>query len=64
MIKSSMAARVAAGLASEKDVTVEKIKGGLGEFRVDVDGETVVDTNRLWYPSPKKVVAKVREKLT
>jgi len=63
MIKSGMAARVAAELSEAKDVTVEKVKGGLGEFRVDVDGETVVDTNRLWYPSPKKVVAKVREKL-
>lgn len=58
-----MASRVAAELATEKDVTVEKIKGGLGEFRVDVDGVTVADTHRLWYPSPKKVVAKVREKL-
>lgn len=58
-----MASRVAAELATEKDATVEKVKGGLGEFRVDVNGETVVDTHRLWYPSPKKVVAKVREKL-
>lgn len=58
-----MAARVAAQLATEKDVTVTQLRGGLGEFRVDVDGETVVDTNRFWYPSTKKVVAKVREKL-
>jgi hypothetical protein len=58
-----MATRVAAELEKDKDVKVEKIKGGLGEFRVDVDGETVANTNRLWYPSPKKVVAKVREKL-
>jgi hypothetical protein len=58
-----MAARVAAELAKEKDVTVEKIKGGLGEFRVEIDGATVVDTNRFWYPTTKKVVAKVRERL-
>ena len=58
-----MAARVAAQLATEKDVAVEKIKGGLGEFRIDIDGDTVVDTNRFWYPSTKKVIARVREKL-
>lgn len=58
-----MSARVAAQLEGEKDVTVQRVKGGLGEFRVEVDGETVVDTNRLWYPSTNKVVAKVREKL-
>lgn len=58
-----MAARVAAQLSESKDVTVEKVKGGLGEFRVEVDGETVVDSNRFWYPSPKKVVARVQEKL-
>jgi len=58
-----MATRVAAELTTEKNVIVEKVKGGLGEFRVDVEGETVVDTHRLWYPSTKKVVAKVREKL-
>ncbi len=58
-----MAARVATELAKEKDVTVETIKGGLGEFRVEVDGNTVFDTNRFWYPSTKTVVAKVREKL-
>jgi hypothetical protein len=59
-----MAARVAAQLQTEPDVIVEKIKGGLGEFRVEVDGQDVVDTNRFWYPSPKKVIAIVRQKLT
>jgi hypothetical protein len=57
-----MAARVAAQL--EKDgVEVEKVKGGLGEFSVTVDGNKVVDTNRLWYPSTSKVIKKVRESL-
>ena len=35
-------------------------RGGLGEFSVTVDGDKVVDTNRLWYPNPGKVVEKVR----
>ena len=57
-----MAARVAAEL--EKDgVEVETVKGGLGEFSVTVDGDKVVDTNRLWYPSKSKVVSKVRTTL-
>ena len=48
----------------EKDgLEVEKVKGGLGEFSVTVDGNKVVDTNRLWYPSPSNVVRKVREAL-
>jgi hypothetical protein len=55
---------VAAKLKQEKDVQVETQRGGLGEFSVAVDGEKVVDTGRLWYPNPSKVVEEVRSALT
>jgi hypothetical protein len=54
-----MASRVAAQL-KEENVEVETIKGGLGEFSVILDGQKVIDTNRLWYPSPSKVVKKIQ----
>jgi len=54
-----MAARVAAQLSKENDIEVATAKGGLGEFSVSIDGKKVIDTNRLWYPTPRKVVAKV-----
>jgi len=55
-----MAARVAAELKKERDVQVETVKGGLGEFTVFLDDQKVASTNRLWYPNPRKVVEKVR----
>ena len=58
-----MAARVAAQLSEEKDVEVETVKGGLGEFSVFIGDRKVVDTSRLWYPTPSKVVAKIRSLL-
>jgi len=58
-----MAARVAAQLSKENDIEVATAKGGLGEFSVSIDGQKVIDTNRLWYPTPRKVVAKVRNRL-
>ena len=51
-----MAASVAAQLSKENDLEVETAKGGLGEFSVSIDGQKVIDTNRLWYPTPGKVV--------
>ena len=49
-----MAARVAAQLSTENDVEVATAKaGGLGEFSVSIDGQKVIDTNRLWYPTPR-----------
>jgi len=54
-----MAARVAAQLSKENDIEVATAKGGLGEFSVSIDGQKVIDTNHLWYPTPRKVVAKV-----
>jgi uncharacterized protein (DUF427 family) len=58
-----MAARVAARLRTESNVSVESVKGRLGEFRVTVDGRDVVKTARYWYPNPDTVVATVRHAL-
>jgi hypothetical protein len=58
-----MAASVAAELANDKEVEVETVRGGLGEFSVYIDGEKIIDTNRFWYPTPAKVVAKTRARL-
>jgi hypothetical protein len=55
-----MAARVAVEFKQERDVQVETVKGGLGEFSVLIDDGKVISTNRLWYPNPNKVVSKVR----
>ena len=51
---------MAARLSKEDNLEVETVKGGLGELSVSIDGQKVVDTNRLWYPSPATVVSKVR----
>jgi len=58
-----MASSVAAKLKQEDDVQVKIKSGGMGEFSVTVDGDKVIDTNRLWYPNPGKVVEKVRAAL-
>jgi hypothetical protein len=55
-----MASRVAAQLRKESKTEVEVVRGGLGEFSVYVDDRRVIDTNRLWYPSPGKVVKKIQ----
>jgi hypothetical protein len=55
-----MAARVAAQLRKEPDLEVYMIKGGRGEFSVSLGGQKLIDTNRLWYPRPSKIVNKVR----
>lgn len=55
-----MASRVAAELKKETDVQVETVRGGLGEFSVHIDDRKVIDTNRLWYPTPSKVVKKIK----
>ena len=54
-----IAARVAAELSADPSLEVHRQTGGLGELRVQVDGTDVVDTNRLWYPSPTSVVERV-----
>ena len=45
----------------EKDVEVQVVKGGLLELSVQIDGETVVETNRLWYPMPSSLAKRARE---
>ena len=47
----------------ENDVEVKVVKGGLLELSVEVDGEKVVDTNRLWYPLPSSLAKRTREVL-
>jgi hypothetical protein len=58
-----MAARVASQLRGENDLQIQAVAGGLGEFSVFLDGQEAITTNRLWYPRPGKVVARVRELL-
>ena len=48
----------------ENDVEVEMVKGGLLELSVEVDGEKIVETNRLWYPLPGSLAKRTREFLT
>ena len=55
-----MASRVAAQLNKENNVDVEMVKGGLGEFSIYIAEQKVIDTNRLWYPTPSKVVKKIQ----
>jgi hypothetical protein len=51
---------VAAELAKDDGVEVKRLKGGLGELSVVIDGEKVIDSNRLWYPRPGKIISSVR----
>lgn len=59
-----IAARVAAEFKSDRDVQVELVKGGLGELSVSIDSRKVIDTNRLLYPRPSKIVKDLRTLLT
>ncbi len=59
-----MASRVAAQLQKGKNVEVETVRGGLGEFSVYLDEEKVIDTNRFWYPTASKVVKKLQALLS
>jgi hypothetical protein len=59
-----MATRVAAQLKEENNVETETVRGGLGEFSVWIDEQKVIDTNRLWYPTPGKIVKRVQALLT
>jgi hypothetical protein len=58
-----MAARVAARLRTETGAVVETIRGGLGEFSVYLDERKVIDTSRFWYPTPSKIVNRMKELL-
>ena len=61
------AVRVAARLRRELGSDVEMVKGRYGEFKVLVDGETVVDAGALAalgvLPSGRRVVDAVKAKL-
>ena len=61
--KKYIAARVAEQLKQANDVEVEVLKGGFLELSVGVDGEKMIDTNRLWYPLPSSLLRKTRELL-
>lgn len=50
-------------LKAEDDVEVEVVKGGLFELSVGIDGEKMIETNRLWYPLPSSLVRKTRKLL-
>jgi hypothetical protein len=59
-----IASRVAAQLSKENDVEIKTVKGGLGELSVYIDQQRVIDTNRLWYPMPGRIVRRVQELLS
>lgn len=48
-------------MREENDVEVEVVKGGFLELSVRVEGEKVVDTNKLWYPLPGSLAKRTRE---
>jgi len=48
-------------LSEENDLEVEVVKGGFLELSVEIDDEKVIETNRLWYPLPSRLVKKTRE---
>lgn len=50
-------------LKEQKDVEVEVVRGGLLELSVEIDGEKVIETNRLWYPRPSSLARRTRELL-
>ena len=50
-------------LKQANDIEVEVLKGGFLELSVGVDGEKLIDTNRLWYPLPSSLLRKTRELL-
>ena len=50
-------------MKKEGGVDVEMVRGGLGELSVSIDDRKVVNTNRLWYPTPGSVLKKVRTAL-
>jgi hypothetical protein len=62
------AVRVAARLRRELRTDVDMVRGRYGEFKVLVDGDTVVDGGALAalgvLPSGRNVVAAVRTRLT
>jgi hypothetical protein len=50
-------------LRKDNDVQVEVKKGDFLELSVEIDGQKVIETNRLWYPLPSSLVKRTRELL-
>ncbi len=50
-------------MKAEDDVEVAVVKGELFELSVGIDGEKVIETNRLWYSLPSNLVRKTRKLL-
>ena len=51
---------MAADLKKEDDLTIDLVKGGLGELSVRLDDRDIYKGNPLWYPTPASVIKKVR----
>ncbi len=51
---------MAAELKKQGELSVETVKGRLGELSVSVDRSKVYISNPLWYPTPAAVIKKVR----
>lgn len=51
---------MAAQLSKNGELDVRREKGRLGELRVAIDGEDVVDSSVFAYPTPGAVVKKVQ----
>ena len=60
-MKKLIASRVAAELTNEDELTVDVVKGGLGELSVIVEERKIFKASPLWYPTPSTVIRKVRE---
>jgi hypothetical protein len=54
---------VAEELRKDSEIQVEVVKGDLLELSVGIDGQKVIETNRLWYPLPSSLVRRTRELL-
>jgi hypothetical protein len=52
---------VAEELRKEEGLEVGVVKGGFLELSVDVDGERAVETSRLGYPLPSRMVREALE---
>ena len=46
-------------MREQNSAHVEIVRGGLGEFSVYIDDRKVIDTNRFWYPIPRKILKKI-----
>jgi len=51
---------VAADLNKEDDLTVDLVKGRLGELSVSLGDRNIYKSNPLWYPTPTGIIKKVR----